>query len=63
MEDAIVKREVNRMVVSAMASTATIFRVRAARMERKPRRRIHFRLETFPIALTPVPQSVHPQCG
>ena len=58
-----VNREVISTVVRAIASTATAFRARAAFMERKPSRRIQLPLDTLIMPLTPVPQSVHPQCG
>ena len=54
MEPTMVNREVNRTVVSAMAKMAMMFRVLAAIMERKPRRRMHLRLDTF-MPLTPEP--------
>ena len=63
MEEAIVKRDVNSTVVRAMASTATMFRVRAAAMDRMPRWRTHLPLDTFIMALTPAPQCGRLQCG
>lgn len=47
---AMVNSEVNKMLVSAMASTATMLRVRAAAMLFRLRRRIQPRLATFIMA-------------
>ena len=63
-----VKREVNKMVVRAMARTATMLRVRAARMDRKPRRRTQPLLATRIMVMPPPRWSgrtgfSRPQCG
>ena len=50
---AMVNSEVNRILVSAMASTATILRVRAAARALRLRRRMQPRLATFIMAGPP----------
>ena len=63
MDAAMVNSDVNSTVVRAMASTAMMFRARAARMERDPSRRMQLLLDTFITALTPVSRCGRPRCG